>query len=273
MSCLYANVVPDVTDYSGSPVYAPCGHCFACRLALQTSLVNRMFCAWRSHNCSAFVTFTYDDDHLIVPDGTKSPTLSKEDVHRYLDKIRHMLKGTDFEYFLCGEYGDNFGRPHYHAVFFGLDFEYHSKFFKRSWTKGSVKVLPVTSQSFRYVSKYLTQSIKNNGYFDLGILPPFYKMSRGLGSSLYLKHLDAIREHGFFRIGSRKIYPSRYYFNKLIQFDSDLVDFKDFQRYASQRNLLRDSKLLGADYCSYKVYKAVCFEEAQMSKYLNNFSR
>ncbi|AXH76320.1 MAG: replication initiator protein [Microviridae sp.] len=272
MRCLYSNIVPDAHDYRGNPIYSPCGHCFACRLSLQTSLVNRMWCAWKSHSCAAFVTFTYSDEFLPIPPGINSPSLCKDDVHKYLDKIRHFLKGYNFEYFLCGEYGDSFGRPHYHCVFFGLDYEKHSKFFKSSWKKGSVKVLPVTAQSFRYVSKYLTANSNKNGYFDLGIEPPFYKMSRGLGVSMYLKHLREIRENGYFVVGSRRIYPNKYYFNKFVQFNSDLIDLKDYQFDERNLKLLRESQFYNADFCSYEVNKAVNLENNSLSKFLNNKS-
>lgn len=273
MRCLYSNIVPDVKDYRGNPVYSGCGHCFACRLSLQSSLVSRMFCAWKSHSSSSFVTFTYDDEHLYFPPLNSNPSLSKDDVHKYLDKLRHFLKGYKFEYFLCGEYGDSFGRPHYHAIFFGLDYEKYSKLFKSSWKKGMVKVLPVTSQSFRYVSKYLTCSSNRNGYFDLGIEPPFYKMSRALGLSFYLKHLKEIRDDGYFSIGSRRIYPNKYYFNKLVQLNSDLIDIKDYQFDLRNLNLLREAKYFNADYSSYEFNKAESFEKNHLSTFLNNKSK
>lgn len=217
MSCSRPYYNDKILNLNGDPICIPCGSCFCCRLDLQKSLCDRMFCAFHSHECSAFVTFTYDDDHLTFKEGYINATLVKDDVHKYLDKIKHYLKNVDFEYFLCGEYGDKFNRPHYHALFFGLDYQYHKKYFMDSWKLGSVKVLPCIPKSFKYVSKYVVKSTyyDNQHYYDLGMIPPFRKMSRGLGSRVYNQYSNDIFTKGYFIFKSRKIIVNRYYFNRL----------------------------------------------------------
>lgn len=227
MSCAYPWYSDDIVDVNGNKIPIPCGKCYSCRMDMQESAVNRMFCAWKSHDVSAFVTFTYDDQHLPFKEGFREPTLSKDDVRKYLDNIRHKLKCVDFEYYLCGEYGDKFNRPHYHAIFFGLDYQYHEQFFIDSWSKGSVKVLPVNSSAFRYVAKYMAKGIssekKDKDYYDFGLIPPFRKMSRGLGVRVYLQHLEEIDRNGYFIFYGKKISVNRYYFNKLIHYSPESI--------------------------------------------------
>lgn len=217
MSCSRPYYNDKILNFNGDAVPIPCGQCFCCRLDLQKKYCDRMFCAWHSHNVSAFVTFTYDDEHLIIKDGFCNATLSKNDLHKYLDNIKHQLKNVDFEYFACGEYGDKFNRPHYHVLFFGLDYQYHRKFFEKTWKKGLVKVLPCTSKAFKYVSKYIVKdtAFDNAHYYDLGLVPPFRKLSRGLGSKVFNQYLDDIFRYGYFVYKGRKIVVNRYYFNRL----------------------------------------------------------
>ena len=248
MSCSRPYYDDKILNLNGEPVPIPCGQCFCCRLDLQKKYVDRMFCAYHSHDCSAFVTFTYDDDHLFIKDGFLNASLVKEDLHKYLDNIKHQLKNVDFEYFACGEYGDKFNRPHYHVLFFGLDYQLHEKFFKKTWHKGLVKVLPCSSKAFKYVSKYIVKdtAFDNSHYYDIGLIPPFRKISRGLGSRVYNRYLSDIFRYGYFVFKSRKIVVNRYYFNRLTLhsplsrvYREQCIDdrFRDIQLDSSNANL------------------------------------
>ena len=216
--CVNTFYLDGVVDRFGEPIEIPCGQCYSCQVDLQNMLVNRLFCAWHSHKVSAYVTFTYDDIHLVFEKGFSKPTLCRDHVRKYLDNIRHQSK-VKFEYYLCGEYGDSFGRPHYHALFFGLDYIQHYDFFKRTWKYGSVKILPVNSGAFKYVSKYVVSvpsAFKDKEFYDFGLVPPFRIMSRGLGLSVMRDHISELEQKGYFIFHSRKIKVNRYYFNKLV---------------------------------------------------------
>jgi len=70
-------------------------------------------------NC--FVTLTYDNDHL-PPDGS----LNHKHFQDFMKRLRKHYSGRTIRYYMCGEYGENMGRPHYHAVFFNLRFATNS---------------------------------------------------------------------------------------------------------------------------------------------------
>ncbi len=254
MSCAYPSYSLSVTDIDGSLIPIPCGQCFNCRLDYQRRTIDRLHCAWHSWTTSAFVTFTYDDEHLFIPDGFINASLSKEHLHKFFDNIRHKIP-FKFEYYVCGEYGDKFNRPHYHALFFGLDYELHKSFFEKTWKYGSVKVLPVTPKAFRYVTKYITKKCTYNDsqYYDYGLVPPFRKMSRGLGMSVYRDHIDSIARYGYFVFKGRKIFVNRYYFNKLLPYNKELVLNRDLQRTEYNENVSRET--LQAGYDSVDAYK------------------
>lgn len=270
MSCANPTFKDDIRDVSGNLIPIPCGHCFSCRLDMQRLAIDRMHCAFHSHSCSAFVTFTYDDEHLVYKDGFLQPTLSKDDLRKYLDNIRHQVD-IPFEYYCCGEYGEQLNRPHYHALFFGLDYQLHQSVFNK-WNKGMVKVLPCTPKAFRYVSKYITKPYSktwnDSHYYDFGLIPPFRKMSRGLGVSVFLDHLDVIKEKGFFDFMSRRIYVNRYYFNKLCTYSDRLI----LQRESSISDKLhQDMEMahrLNLPLDVYRSRKIVSREKALISKSL-----
>ena len=276
MACSRPYYDPSIVDFNGEPVPIPCGTCFCCRLDMQKTAMDRMFCAWQSHDVSAFVTFTYDDNHLVYKDGFLQPTLSKEDVHKYLDNLRHKLNNCDFEFYLCGEYGDKFNRPHYHAIFFGLDYELHKSLFEQTWKKGSVKVLPVNPASFRYVSKYIVKPYSrewnDKNYYDLGLIPPFRKMSRGLGLRVYLTHLDELREKGFFYLKGKRISVNRYYFNKLVSYSERQIFVREQSLYENRIKMTKEADSLGLQYSYYKHFKYEEREKNLRSRELKNNS-
>ena len=78
------------------------------------------------HN--SFVTLTFSDEHL--PEGGH---VVKELLDTFIDSLRARLRrnfGIQVRYFGCGEYGTQFGRPHYHLLLFGYDFPDKLKFRK-----------------------------------------------------------------------------------------------------------------------------------------------
>lgn len=116
------------------------------------------------HN--SFITLTYSDEHLPVTGSLDKTVLSKT-----FRKMRDY--GFRFKYFACGEYGEEFGRPHYHAILFGLDFPdqellrvtdtgehlYRSPTLEKFWPQGHSSIGAVTFESAAYVARYCTKKI------------------------------------------------------------------------------------------------------------------
>lgn len=130
--------------------YVPCGKCGSC--------VKRWISDW-SIRCkeemkvstrSFFVTLTYEVNPL---------QLYKKDLQDFFKRLRKA--GFDFSYLAIGDYGDKFGRPHYHVLFFVKGF-FEISYLSTIWALGSqvrkrgfVDVLPLTAGRIGYVVKYV----------------------------------------------------------------------------------------------------------------------
>ena len=164
-------------------------------------------------------------------------SLEKKAFPKFIRSLRKKNKGTKIRYYACGEYGDNFGRPHYHAILFNYipnDLKplkkdlYTSKSLSDAWhNKGHVSVGNVTFQSAAYVSNYVQKKI--NGKQKLEHYtntetgewrqPEFSLMSRkpGIGKDwfdkyykdIYQKGKDGIHMNGKF-MKAPKYYDKKY---------------------------------------------------------------
>ena len=163
-------------------IYVPCGRCPACRRRKQNEWAFRIMEEAKHSRYTAFVTLTIDDDHLkFTPSGLA--TLDPDRLHKFFKDLRYNFP---FRYFACGEYGDKFGRPHYHFILFysgSLSPESIESFIKQRWPDGNVQIdSPVSAGRAKYCAKY---SMKQVG-FDYGdVIPPFSRMSRrpGIGKN------------------------------------------------------------------------------------------
>lgn len=196
--------------------YIPCGRCLNCRVDKINQYTHRCESELIKRRSGAFVTFTYDDYHiqpLLRKDSKNNTvaTLSRSDCKHFLDRLNkiihkqqnNILCQHDYKYIIAGEYGDHgkiFNRPHFHALFFGLDYAFCKKLFAQAWQgRGSIKVLPIMSGAPRYLLDYITTleygEIRKIKYENNNIEPPFQTHSLGLGSDLYYKQLDYIKTH------------------------------------------------------------------------------
>lgn len=133
----------DLSNFHNNYISIPCGWCLNCRVDKMNELSDRCEYEYITFGCGAFVTFTFDDIHLDKyqfidsKDGKLKATLSKKCAKEFLDRLNKEVHKynkqygltpfcrPDYKYLIVGEYGENgqiFDRPHYHALFFGLDF-------------------------------------------------------------------------------------------------------------------------------------------------------
>lgn len=210
---------------NGKTFTVPCNRCLGCRIARRQEWQRRIIDEKYAHKAPAtFVTFTYSDDHLPFPDGHDVPTLKKEHGKLLIKRLRERLyrSRTDgtrpyLTYFLVGEYGDTFKRPHMHAILLGIDSYYHADLLKDIWPFGYIKADVMTRGRIRYVVDYIEKqeylgSKAAEHYYPLE--PPFSLKSKGLGLAFLEQNADTIRKYGYFRDGKSQPLP-RYYEEKL----------------------------------------------------------
>ncbi|WGL30897.1 replication initiator protein [Dipodfec virus UOA04_Rod_495] len=167
-----------------------CNKCLECVESKRSALRVRMYLEQMSHNCPpVFFTLTYNNENL-PEDG-----VSKSDVRKFLNRL-HLYLGragypTYFRHVVFSEYGSLHGRPHYHGIFYGLDWVNDlniQEFFEvleKAWGNGYVRCEQVAGRAFRYVSKYVGKDVSSNKC--QGRNPDFWMASRkdgGLGSAI-----------------------------------------------------------------------------------------
>lgn len=140
------------------------------------------------HAKCAFVTLTYDEEHY--PTGG---SLLVSDPQKFLKRLRKAIAPQKIRHYYCGEYGEKYGRPHYHLAIFGLGPE-DEETINKAWGRGDIHVGDLTHDSAQYVAQYVTKKMnhpesKCNEHCThpplLGRRPEFSRMSLrpGIGAS------------------------------------------------------------------------------------------
>lgn len=273
MSCSRPFFKDNVVDHNGKPVPIPCRTCECCRADITAQWKDRCIYEFGKYGVGAFVTFTYDDDHLYFSDGFQRPSLNYEHFHKFMDSIRHRIKHPtakmskslirsvpDFKYLAVGEYGDKFERPHFHCLFFGLDFSECKEFLRCSWKYGSIQVDPIKPGAFGYVIKYVQKqvfgSLRDELYYNKGVLPPKMFISTGLGAGLYYNNQKDFLKYGYIRDGQKRIVVPPYYAKKIgILMEDWIVTMDALRRDDEQRRYKRYVNLGGTlDISSWKIH-------------------
>src|SRR6187399_2840691 len=161
----------------------PCGQCVGCRLERSRQWAIRMMV---EADCNA--------NNLVDLDNM---SLSKRDFQLFFKRFRKAVD-VPLRYYMCGEYGDRFGRPHYHAIIFGYDFPdkifedckdgmqyFSSPFLFELWPYGSNIITDVTFDTCAYVARYIMKKVTGklafSHYDDGQLLPEYTTMSRRPG--------------------------------------------------------------------------------------------
>lgn len=147
------------------PLRLPCGNCIGCRTQRAQHWALRCSLELQRHDRSAFVTLTYDEAHC-------PPTLRKSDLSGFLKRLREDLSPRRIRFFASGEYGDRFGRPHYHAILFGVSPDDDAERIRMAWgisrrrgacfvhtPFGLVDVDKVTPKVVSYVAGYCSKKL------------------------------------------------------------------------------------------------------------------
>lgn len=195
------------------------------------------------HLHSWFVTFTYSDEHL-PPGGV----LQYSDFQSFLRRARKRF--GKFRFFVAGEYGTQFQRPHFHACLFGLRLDdlvrprrspsghtlWHSVALQDSWGLGFVSVGVLSFESAAYTAAYCCKKQSARVKVDPStgeLVPEFARMSLkpGIGAAWFDKFgsTDCL-PRDFVRIEGRKIPVPRYYTQKFKARDPFGFDALSFDR-------------------------------------------
>lgn len=195
------------------------------------------------HADNIFITLTYDNEHLPSNLG-----LRYRDFQLFMKRLkvhsdRHLQRdSTGIKFYMCGEYGENFGRPHYHACMFNYDLPdkrlwrmergiplFTSETLTDLWGMGHTSVGSVTFESAAYVARYIMKKVTGDDadshyeYVDLetGEVsrrdPEFTRMSLkngGIAGQWFDKYKSDVFPHDFVVMNGKKVTPPRFYTNR-----------------------------------------------------------
>lgn len=178
----------------------PCGKCHSCLKRRVSGWSFRLMTECKRSKSAYFVTLTYDEQNVpITNNGFMS--LVRRDVQLWMKKLRKVNK-EKLKYYLCGEYGEKFGRPHYHVILFNADLEtlvgkkvargmqqklipmdgkYHAMC--DSWNNGYVTVGKVNVKSVGYTLEYIHKGRVVPAHQRDDRTKEFSLMSKGMGDN------------------------------------------------------------------------------------------
>lgn len=222
-----------------SELQIPCGNCIGCRIDRSQQWTVRLMAEASRNDRRVFLTLTYDP--LKLPENNQ---LIPRDLQLFWKRLRKFAKlpsDQKIKYLACGEYGDKDGRPHYHAILFGVDFHdavrcgtgklgdplYKSETLEKIWTHGLCWIGSVTPQSCGYVARYIMKKITGNmaeqHYQKVNEktgeiyqqVPEFLRCSKNLGLNLFENFQSDIYPSDNVIIKGKSFPVPKYYDKKL----------------------------------------------------------
>lgn len=163
-----------------------------CKIARSREWATRMLHELDEQS-GCFLTLTYSDEFIPSDNG-----LHKDEMQKLLKRVRKEISPKKIKYYACGEYGEKYGRPHYHAIIFGFPPNDETReIIESKWKKGFVKIGTVTYDSCRYVAEYLQKGLlSGTNLKQLGQRQrPFALMSKGIGKAYAEKNKKQLIEN------------------------------------------------------------------------------
>lgn len=260
------------TRVDGCTLWLPCGQCIGCRLERSRQWAMRCMHEASLHDANCFITLTYDDDH-VPADGSLDYShfqlfmkrlrkhFSSRVAYRQDGQMRFKVVSLPVRFYMCGEYGEEFDRPHYHACLFGVNFGdrvpvrflCQSKLFtsptlSRLWPYGYSSIGEVNFESAAYVARYILKKITGDmadAHYNLvdsdGVVtkrvPEFNRMSLGgrgatggIGAQWLNKFHSDVYPDGRCIVRGTECATPRYYDKRLAKSDPEVYEELMYRR-------------------------------------------
>lgn len=243
----------------------PCGKCELCRIDQRYSKALRiMLEAQEWPQSTFFFTLTFDDAHLGSGDLDHSEwsqfmkdfrqeycqaqycDISVPRHYKNFGKVRSKTFKS-IKQVMCGEYGDQFGRKHFHGIIFNHSFsdleftgQYSNKGFpiftsaslRRVWKKGIVQVSEVTFDLALYVGSYVTDALDGQDVNAGHLKKQYGRFGNGIGLSWLKNWWRDVLTAGQVKLIDG-VYPVPRYFHLWIEKNYPV----EFKRYRDARKL------------------------------------
>lgn len=274
----------------------PCGQCWSCRLSRSREWATRLVkeaMYWKEEERS-FITLTYAPEYL-----PHDHSVNVKDFQKFMKRLRKHFNYPRLKYFHCGEYGteckncgkskpvcersecNNFqaqlGRPHYHAILYGVKWDdltefkrtkageliYRSATLENLWKKGHCSIGNLTFESCAYVARYVMKKINGqqaeNHYkkildvnsqtgeiYSVDLTPEYITMSRNPAIAKeyfedYMKEIVATDSLLLQRKGKAyPVRPPRYFSKRLEKKDPTALEHIKTERLRKRQRLKKE---------------------------------
>lgn len=214
-----------------------CGQCVGCRLERSRQWAMRCMHEASLHDDNCFITLTYNPENL-----PENGDLVYSDFQKFFKRLRKRFPNSGARYYMCGEYGDLRGRPHFHACVFGFDFDdkqlyqvrngnqlYISETLNKLWKFGFASVGSLTFDSAAYVARYVMKKqtgdnaeqhykrfvVDDNGEIvdEYSLTPEFNHMSLkpAIGADWLKQYADEVYLTDSVIIKGKEVKPPKFY--------------------------------------------------------------
>lgn len=236
-------------------LFLPCGQCHGCRLERSRQWAIRCMHEAQMHKDNCFITLTYSADREgYRPDRMcDGVSLEYRDFQKFIRRLRKAWPRDKIRFYMCGEYGENFSRPHFHACLFGFNFPDReplrligqSKLFSSAqltklWGHGFCSIGEVTFESAAYIARYCMKKINGDMALphytdpDTGQVrsPEFNHMSLkpGIGASWFTRFHGDVYPSDEVIVRGREMRPPRYYDKKIADMYPEMLEDVKLQR-------------------------------------------
>lgn len=278
-------------------IQIPCRKCLGCRIQKSKEWAIRCMHEHQMHEEGSFITLTFNEESLharenpwsldhqdfqkfakrlrkyiwsnIVPCHIKQKIMLNNELLKtepkvtnkcinMQNRVKELIKPYKLKYYMCGEYGEENARPHYHAILFGIDFSdkelwkivngqriYVSAVLQKLWPYGFSTIGSVTFESAAYVSRYIMKKqygdIAEEHYTCIDqetgeIIPkkPEYQASsnrKAIGRTWFEKYWQEAYPKDYVTFQGRKFGLPKYYDKLLKEKDEDIYDEVINNRY------------------------------------------
>lgn len=247
-------------------VTLPCNRCVGCRLERSRMMAVRCMHENQMHEVSSFVTLTYDHRYLPLFGSLHYPDF--QSFMKRLNYYHQRDNEQNVRFYMSGEYGEDGGRPHYHALLFGcafIDQKRHKKnkegqwlfvsdTLDRIWGMGQCLIGAVTWQSAAYCARYVMDKVIGDRaeaayrvVLDDGEIfwrePEFNHMSLrpGIGATWLDRYSADVYPSGQVSINGVRAKAPRYYDLRFAKVQPDIVESVQEKRQVRAREKFEDN--------------------------------
>ena len=257
------SIVFDVSQgFRDMPVELPCGQCIGCRLERSRQWAVRCMHEASVYRDNCWITLTYDPKFL-----PKDCSLNVKHFQDFFKRLRRKF-GSNIRFFHCGEYGDEGGRPHYHACVFNFDFPdrrywksvngykyYVSQELNDLWGMGHTCVGDLTFETAAYTARYIMKKVTGKNalhhYNNINLVtgeivserrPEYVTMSRrpGIGRGWFDRFYGDIMINDSVVVKGKEMSPPKFYFNQFEVFFPSVAEDMKFRRLIRAKKNKRD---------------------------------